>query len=415
MTASQHRWYNSTQTMKKSMSIRVLVMLSQTLKAARDEISGILRAASLRPRLDVRVIDRNIAANALRELIEAWTPHGIITDNRGSDPMPLPCSRPNCISFNGRRTRNIPIVYLDFVCPTASSVCIDNTTIGKCAADFFLRRKYEHFAFAGTNLSHTAGHSQARCSSFQKALKEKSFDCCQFVVDENNPNAYVKELGRLKDWIASLPKPCAMLTHADVYAHLVTDACHLAKVTIPEQIALIGVDNETDITDNMQPTLSSILPDFEKAGELALETLERLMSPKQTPRRTIRISYGVKALVERESTQDTHGARRLVDAARRIISKRSNDGIRVADIARELHVSGRLLELHFKALVGHSARDELLAHRLDEVKRRLRTTREPIDAIAAQCGWRSPIALKILFKKRFGMPMREWRAQNSQK
>ena len=137
-----------------------------------------------------------------------------------------------------------------------------------------------------------------------------------------------------------------------------------------------------------------------------------MASSGRVQRRPRRISYGVKALFERESTQDTHGANRLVDAARGIIRKRSHEGIRVADLARELHVSGRLLELHFKSVLGHSVRDELLAHRLEELKRRLRETREPIDAIAAQCGWRSPIALKILFKKRFGMPMREWRRQN---
>lgn len=397
--------------MKKSKSIRVLVLLSQTLKAARDEISGVLRAASRRPDLDVRILNRNLPPRALRERIAAWTPHGIITDNRGAVPAVLPESRPNCITFKDEGIRHIPIVYLDFVCPSASSVCVDNAAIGKCAADFFLRRKYEHFAFAGTNLSHTAGHSQARLDSFRNTLRKKGFDCSQFVIDENNPNAYVKELERLRDWIADLPKPCGMLAHADVYAQLVTDACHLAKVNMPEQVAIIGVDNETDITDNMQPTLSSILPDFEKAGELSLETLGRLISARRTPRTPFRIFYGVKALIERESTQDTHGANRLVDAARGIIRKRSYEGIRVADIARELRVSGRLLELHFKSVLGHSVRDELLSNRLDEVKRRLQTTHDQIESIAAQCGWRSPIALKILFKKRFGMSMREWRRQ----
>lgn len=397
--------------MKKSKSIRVLVLLSQTLKAARDEISGVLRAASRRPDLDVRILNRNLPPRALRERIAAWTPHGIITDNRGAVPAVLPESRPNCITFKDEGIRHIPIVYLDFVCPSASSVCVDNAAIGKCAADFFLRRKYEHFAFAGTNLSHTAGHSQARLDSFRNTLRKKGFDCSLFVIDENNPNAYVKELERLRDWIAALPKPCGMLAHADVYAQLVTDACHLAKVNMPEQVAIIGVDNETDITDNMQPTLSSILPDFEKAGELSLETLGRLISARRTPRTPFRIFYGVKALIERESTQDTHGANRLVDAARGIIRKRSYEGIRVADIARELHVSGRLLELHFKSVLGHSVRDELLSNRLDEVKRRLQTTHDQIESIAAQCGWRSPIALKILFKKRFGMSMREWRRQ----
>lgn len=398
--------------MKEAKSIRVLVLLSQTLKAARDEISGILRSAARRPDFDVRVLNRNLPLKTLRESISAWTPHGIITDNRGAVPTVLPQSRPNCITLKDGRTRHIPVVYLDYVCPTASSVCVDNAAIGETAAHFFLKRQYEDFAFVGTNLSHTANHSQDRLDSFRSALAKRGLGCSTFIIDEIHASAYIDELERLKEWIAALPKPCALLTHADVYAQLVTDACHLAKVRIPEQVALIGVDNETDITDNLRPTLTSILPDFENAGALALETLDMLISSRRIPRTPFRVSYGVKTLIERESTQDTHGASRIVDAARGIMRKRSRDGIRVADIARELCVSGRLLELHFKTVLGHSARDELLSLRLEDVKRRLQKTRDPIDSIAMQCGWRSPIALKILFKKRFGMSMREWRNQN---
>ena len=398
--------------MKDAKSIRVLVLLSHTLKAARDEISGILRSAARRSDLDVRVLNRNLPLKALRESISAWAPHGIIADNRGAVPTVLPQSRQNCITIKGGRVRHIPVVYLDFVCPSASSVCVDNAAIGETAARFFLKRQYVNFAFVGTNLSHTAIHSQNRLSSFRDALAGRGLGCSSFIIDETHASAYIGELERLKKWIAALPKPCALLTHADVYAQLVTDACHLAKVMIPEQVALIGVDNETDITDNLRPTLTSILPDFENAGALALETLDRLVSSRRLPRTPLRVSYGVKTLIERESTQDTHGASRIVDAARGIMRKRSRDGIRIAEISRELRVSGRLLELHFKTVLGHSARDELLSLRLEEVKRRLQMTRDPIDSIAMQCGWRTPIALKMLFRRRFGVSMRGWRAAN---
>lgn len=384
-------------------------MLNHTLKAARDEISGILREASRRPDLEVRVFDRNMSPEALREHISNWTPDGMITDNRGAMPTILPGARPNCITFKTSRTRHIPVVYLDFPCPTASSVGVDDNAIGSCAAEFFLRRKYRNFAFVGTNLSHTAMHAKARFSAFEGAVRGAGHACERFTIDENNPNAWTGELERLKCWIDTLPKPCALMTHADVYARLVTDACRLAKVNIPKQIAIIGVDNEIDIADNLRPTLSSILPDFDKAGMLALDALARLIAARRIPRRPLRVVYGIKALIERESTQDTQGAGRLVDAARGIIRKQSHAGIRVADIARELNVSTRLLEIHFKAVLGHSVRDELIGYRLEEVKNRLRGTNDPIDAIAMQCGWRSSIALKILFKKRFKTTMRNFR------
>ena len=397
--------------MKSQRSIRVLVLLNQALKAARDEISGILRAASHQEGFDVRIFDRNLTPDALRERIAAWTPDGIITDNRGSVPTILPGSVPNCITFKLDAVRHIPVVYLDYSSPTASSVVVDDRAIGTCAAAFFLKRRYENFAFVGTNLHHTSGHAKTRFESFGDTVGKAGFACERFVLDENRPNAWTLELERLTAWISALRKPCAVMTHADVYARLVNDACRLAKVNIPEQVALLGVDNEIDIADNLRPTLSSVLPDFEKAGMLAVETLRKLMASRRTPRRPLRVSYGVKALVERGSTQDTHGAGRLVDAARSIIVQRSHEGLRVADIARELNVSNRLLELHFKSVLGRSVRDELLDYRLDEVKRRLTRGHEPIESIAMQCGWRTPIALKILFRKRVGMSMRDFRKQ----
>lgn len=401
-------------TVKCQNTRRVLILLNQSLKAARDEISGILRAASRHSGVDVRIFDRNLPPEDLRQHISSWIPDGIITDNRGAVPAILPGSARNCITFNGAKTRHIPVVYLDFSNPAASSVNIDDSAIGACAATFFLKRKYENFAFVGTNLSHTAAHSKARFLSFENTLKAAGRHSVNFIINEDCADAWTDELDRLRRWISELPKPCAVFTHADVYARLVNDACRLAKVSIPEQIALIGVDNEIDIVDNLHPTLSSILPDFQRAGELTFEVLCRLISSRRIPRTPIRATYGVKALVERGSTHDTHGTGRLVDAARAIIRARSHEGLRVADITRELNVSPRLLELHFRNVLGRSIRDELLNFRLEEVKHLLDDRNVPIETIALQCGWRSSTALKHLFKKKFGVSMRAFRNRRRQ-
>ena len=397
--------------MRNKRTKRVLVMLNQTLKAARDEISGILRATSSLPDIEIRIFDRNLTPSNLRKKFHSWIPDGIITDNRGAVPAILPGGTSNHITFRLDQTYRIPVVYLDFQNPKATSVMVDDSAIGRTAADFFLRRKYRNFAFVGTNLIHTARHSQARSSAFVGEIVRSGHTCSCFEIDEQDAAKWSSELERLRDWIAALPKPCAVLAHADVYARLVTDACRLARSDIPGQIALLGVDNETDIADNLRPALSSILPDFEQAGSIALGVLDRLMRRKSSskPRQTL---YGVKALIERGSTQDAHGARRLVDAACGIVRARAHDGIRVSEIARELNVSPRLLELHFRAILGHSVRDQLTGYRLAEVQRRLVRTADPIESIALQCGWRSSTALKLLFRKRFGMSMRDFRKKS---
>ena len=118
---------------------------------------------------------------------------------------------------------------------------------------------------------------------------------------------------------------------------------------------------------------------------------------------------GVKGIVQRASTAEQSHAGRLVQKAVAYIDAHALEGIGVMDVVRHLKCSRRLADLRFRELQGCSILDAITERRLDEVKRRLSTTREKMDAIAAACGYANPTYLKNLFKRRYGITMRDFR------
>ena len=120
---------------------------------------------------------------------------------------------------------------------------------------------------------------------------------------------------------------------------------------------------------------------------------------------------GIRAIVHRGSTVAQSESGKLVQKVLAYIGREATRGISVEDVARRFKVSRSLLELRFGQLQGESVYEAMLRVRLEEVKRRLRQTNEPIAEITAACGWENPIPPKALFKKRFGMSMRDYRAK----
>ena len=118
---------------------------------------------------------------------------------------------------------------------------------------------------------------------------------------------------------------------------------------------------------------------------------------------------GIKAVIRRESTAELSQSGKLVQKAVAYIRRHALEGIGVADVVAHLKVSRRLADLRFRELQHTSIGEEIMRIRLAEVQRLLRTTKDPIDAIAAKCGYENPNYLKNLFRKRFSMTMRDFR------
>jgi LacI family transcriptional regulator len=225
----------------------------------------------------------------------------------------------------------------------------------------------------------------------------------------NATDAQTDNISQLADWLANLPLPCGVMAYNDSRAQTVIDACHMAHLRIPDQIQVIGVDNEEEICENTFPTLTSILPDFEGSGYLAAQLLDRMLK-KGMPRKDIVYKYGVKSVVERASTQDLCGGGRLVTQACEFIRLHAGEKINVETVSNALNVSRRTLELRFREIRGEGIAEVLRRKRLERVCQLLKETHRSISDISYNSGFASPTHLKALFKKVYGMTMGEWRS-----
>lgn len=372
---------------------RVLVAVSTVYKARRDKLQGILKYAQLNGPWDVQMLEDHPYIAKLGSF-KHWRPDGIIRD--GTNPLTLPSVH----------TSKIPIVLLDTAsAPTQGCSCVNNDPhqISGAVADYYLRQGFKRFAYVGS--VPVAVWSKARAEAFVARLAKAGHACA--LYKPQHANDWGLEQKHMRAWLSALPKPCGLMAAMDIRGKQVLDTCVLAGIRVPEEISVIGVDNDETICENTTPTLSSVFPDFEGSGYMAAELLDRLMRSRK--RQTIQLTYDVKRIVHRLSSQDIKQSSRLAVSAMEFIRLNACAGITVMDVARHLKVSRRFAELRFREACDHSILDEIQHHRLERVRTLLHETNLPIGAIGERCGYPTETYLKTLFKKRFDMTMREYR------
>ncbi len=264
--------------------------------------------------------------------------------------------------------------------------------IGREAALFLLAQGVAR-SYAFLHSEPVMDWSEARFKAFKRMLNDNGIWC--------------EELFSPAD-AARLKRPAAILAANDDRAYELLKALAASHVAVPRGVAVLGVDNDELFCENTHPRLSSVQPDFEEEGWLAAKTLDDMMQGRAFAERTLLV--GVKRIVQRESTTEQSHAGRLVQKAVAYIDRHALEGIGVNDVVKHLKCSRRLADLRFRELQGRTILNAITERRLDEVKSRLAGTKEKMDAIASACGFKSPIYLKNLFKKHFGMSMSKFRA-----
>ena len=282
----------------------------------------------------------------------------------------------------------------------------DSAVVGREAALTLLRQGvYKGYGYAGYRTDDD--WSRDRGEAFRAALHAAGFAAGLF--DRAHHGDKVEDSAALAAWLENLPKPCGILAACDDRAFEILDICRERGIKVPAEIGILGVNNDPILCENAEPRLSSIQPDFIGEGRVAAELLERMMAGGRLPASKRVNLVGIRTVVHRDSTMPQSASGRLVQKVLAYISREAVKGISVEDVARRFKVSRSLLELRFGELQGESVYEAMLRIRLEEVKRRLRNTDEPITAITAACGWKNPTPPKVLFKRRFGMSMRDWR------
>ena len=263
-----------------------------------------------------------------------------------------------------------------------------------------------HFNSIGRFITH--GFVPSRKKAFWSEEREKAF------LDElRNRGSGVQTFagGDLGEWLKAIPKPAGILCAVDDRAADVLLACREHKLAVPDEISVLGINNDAQICENTKPRLSSVAVDFEEQGYRAARELHAMMMRRRAPLKKS-IAVGSAAVVARESTlrESPHGS--LVRRATEFIAANATKGIGPRDVVRNIHVSRRLLDLRFREVTGKTVQEAIRERRLEKVRSLLVSTDLPMAHVAERCGYRDANYLKNQFKKAFGMSMRDWRRRN---
>jgi len=256
--------------------------------------------------------------------------------------------------------------------------------------------------------------SESRVASFGTALSGMGYACDALRVKRANlHDGSVHE--KMREWAARLHRPAAVMAACDELGRAFIDALVAGGVRVPQDVAVLGVDNEGILCTHMSPTLSSIQPDFERSGFLAAECMDAfLQRPAKASAPPMRRISPVRGIIGRESTAPASATGRMVLKAEEFIRRHAGENIHVDEVARHLGVSRRLFDLRFREVTGRTALDAIHAEQLESVRHLLRTTSLSITEISRICNFRSENHLKRLFKQAFGQTMSDYRnAENT--
>ena len=216
-------------------------------------------------------------------------------------------------------------------------------------------------------------------------------------------------LSRLADFLRSLPRPAGVLAANDEMAAHVLSAAEAAGISVPDDLAVMGIDDDELICENTHPTLSSVAPDFERSGRLAADLLARCIADRGKSPATM--LYGASPLVRRRSTRVDAARDPRIVRALELIRRDSCSGATVKDVIAAMGMKPRSAEARFKEVCGHSIKDEIMAVRLARAKRLLSDTDLPISIVCERCGYTDERSLRYLFSKATGLSPADWRAR----
>lgn len=371
----------------------VALLVETSIDFGRGVLRGIARYQQEHQRWSVFVEQRELGA-AAPDWIDRWQGDGIITRSDAANVL---------------RT-GIPTVGLYDNRPGAPGLPMilnDNRTVGELAAEHLLDRGFRSFAFYGA-----AGEfwSQLRLSGVQATLAGKG---CRLAVfgshaRSHSPSAAWEEhQEQLADWIAELERPVGLIACNDIHGLRALDACRRRDLAIPEQVAVIGADDDAELCELSDPPLSSVAYHPEQVGYEAAATLDKLMSGQRVPTAPRLVSpLGV---VARQSTDVTAIDDPDVARALNLIRHHACDGLSVASLVRKVAVSRRTLELRFRKQRQRSLHEEIQRTRLDRARLLLATTDLPVTVVSDRVGFHQPARFSAVFKQQSGCSPTEYR------
>ncbi len=315
---------------------------------------------------------------------------------------------------------NIPAVNINGYrgSPRISGVSSDDPEVGRMGARHFIERGFRSLAFCGPG---NWNWCRQRAEAFAGEARRQGRTCSLFLPDypadddyeyedDANPRQHWTTPADLRGWIASLEKPVGIMGCHDQRALHALEACKDMNFQIPNEVSVLGVDNNLLLCEASEPSLSSIDLDPIRIGYESARILDRMISRRI--RKPCRGIVSPKGIVTRMSSDILAVEDTVLARALQFIQNRKTQNIGVDHVVEAAGVSRRTLERRFKERIGRTINREICHQRIELAKMLLFDTHFSIDAIAMQCGFRYATYFSQIFEKEIGVSPGKWRLQN---
>lgn len=288
-----------------------------------------------------------------------------------------------------------------------STVSTNNQRIAVLAADHLLDRGLQYFGYCGVPRRTTDPWNRQRQKAFVEHLRKHGHTCAVYTGRYSASHSWEQLQEKLGAWLATLSKPLGLMAANDARARHVLEACRRLGQRVPDDVAVVGVDNDELICNLASPPLTSIVQGTEEIGYRAAALLDRLMQ-----RRTRKITHLVidpVTVVTRESTDLVATEDSVASTALAYIRQHACHGIQVGHVARQADVSRSTLDDRFKRVVGRTVHAEIQRVQLNTAQRLLVTTDITLDEIARRAGFRNAQYLNAVFRRTLGQTPGQYR------
>ena len=327
---------------------------------------------------------------------------------------------PNAKTARALARLRIPVVdlYRWREYPAISSVDADHAVIGQMAAAWFIERRFKNFAFCGYT---GAPFSDLRGAAFRVAVEACGYSC-PFYTEDMYSSDYLglttlqaecygdpPDRNRLAAWLEALERPTAVFCCQDIRAYQVIALCKEIGLSVPGDVAVMGVDNDRILCGFSGPMLTSVDPDAQRIGRTGAEQLFALMTGKS--RRSQHALVSPRRIVERASTETDPVEPLWLSEALRFIRKAIPEGVNAEEVIRHVGLSHTQVEKVFAKVLGHTLHQEITRLRMREACRLLEETGHLAATVGKLSGFTSPQYFNRLFCRHLGITPGDYRRQ----
>ena len=372
---------------------QIALLVETSLGSGREILRGIAQFARDYANWEIFHAARGLE-DSVPDWLKAWDGDGVIAriQNEGMLHSLKKLETP-IVDVLGVPVHDFPLVQ------------VDDVEISKQVARHFFERDFVHFGFYGIK---GENWSQRRQDALRQAIGSAgSFAHIHSLRGESEGDS--NHNFELQQWLVALPKPVAIMVCSDQRGLALLEACRAVGLTVPEQVSVVGVDNDLAFCEVATPNLSSVRGGHMRVGFEAAKLLNHLIdgqSPPDTP-----VLVAPNEIVVRESSDSRSISDPAVRDAVRFIRERLSEAITNEDIAKAVGISKTRVQVRFRAALGMSIREFVAERRLLRAEKLIVATDLTFADIAERCGFRHHEYLGYVLKKRRGITPRQLRSR----